>query len=65
MNKSEQITGWSLSGSNPELYDFVVDGDVFHTGTKSGLLFAIGKQTLSSLPQLCKVSKQIIIKGNV
>ncbi|MGE7772678.1 helix-turn-helix domain-containing protein [Viridibacillus arvi] len=43
MNKSEQITGWSLSGSNPELYDFVVDGDVFHTGTKSGLLFAIGE----------------------
>ncbi|MGG0664570.1 AraC family transcriptional regulator [Viridibacillus arvi] len=43
VNTSEQIKGWSLSGTNPELYDFVVDGDVFHTGTKSGLLFAKGE----------------------
>lgn len=43
MNTQEQIKGWNLSGSNPELYELIVDGDVFHTGTKSGLLYAKGK----------------------
>ncbi len=40
MNESKQIKGWSLSGSNPELYELTVDSNVFHTGTKSGLLYA-------------------------
>lgn len=43
MNKQEQIKGWNLSGSNPELYELIVDGNVFHTGTKSGLLYAKGE----------------------
>ncbi|RHW34055.1 AraC family transcriptional regulator [Lysinibacillus yapensis] len=40
MNQSKQIKGWGLSGSNPELYELTVDSNVFHTGTKSGLLYA-------------------------
>ncbi|MFD1032178.1 helix-turn-helix domain-containing protein [Metaplanococcus flavidus] len=42
MNTSEQIKGWSLSGSNPELYGLVPDSTVCHTGTQSGLLYAKG-----------------------
>lgn len=40
MNESKQVKGWVLSGSNPELYELMVDANVFHTGTKSGLLYA-------------------------
>ena len=40
MNEGKQIKGWVLSGSNPELYELTVDSNVFHTGTKSGLLYA-------------------------
>lgn len=43
LNKQEQINGWNLSGSYTELYDLAVDDKVFHTGTKSGLLFAKGE----------------------
>ena len=32
------IRGWILSGSNPACYEMKTDGQVFHTGTKSGLL---------------------------
>jgi AraC family transcriptional regulator len=32
------IKGWNLSGSNPALYEMRTDEQVFHTGTKSGLL---------------------------
>lgn len=35
-----QVKGWSLSGSNPELFGLVVDTTVYHTGTQSGLLYA-------------------------
>lgn len=40
MNEGKQIKGWVLSGSNPELYELMVDTNIFHTGTKSGLLYA-------------------------
>ena len=40
LNNREQINGWNLSGSNMELYELMVDEKVFHTGTKSGLLYA-------------------------
>lgn len=43
MNESKEIKGWSLSGSNPELYEITLDSDVFHTGTKSGLLYSKGE----------------------
>ncbi|MEK5206933.1 MULTISPECIES: AraC family transcriptional regulator [unclassified Psychrobacillus] len=43
LNKQEQINGWNLSGSYTELYELTVDDKVFHTGTKSGLLFARGE----------------------
>lgn len=42
MNENE-IKGWILSGTNPELYDCKVDSNVFHTGTKSGLLYSNGE----------------------
>lgn len=42
MNTSEQIKGWSLSGSNPEMYGLTTDSTVCHTGTHSGLLYAKG-----------------------
>ncbi len=32
------IKGWILSGSHPTSYEMKTDGEVFHTGTKSGLL---------------------------
>lgn len=38
MKTTEQVDGWSLSGSNPELYELTLDTTVFHTGTSSGLL---------------------------
>lgn len=40
MYEMNEIKGWSLSGSNPELYEVTVDSNVFHTGTKSGLLYS-------------------------
>ena len=40
MNTGEQIKGWSLSRSNPELYELVADSTVCHTGRRSGLLYA-------------------------
>lgn len=43
LNNQEQINGWNLSGSYTELYELTVDDKVFHTGTKSGLLFAKGE----------------------
>lgn len=43
LNNQEQINGWNLSGSYTELYELTVDDKVFHTGTKSGLLFAQGE----------------------
>ncbi|MGM9950677.1 MAG: helix-turn-helix transcriptional regulator [Lysinibacillus sp.] len=36
MTVSNQVKGWSLSGSNPEMYEMKTDGSVFHTGSKSG-----------------------------
>ena len=54
MNTKEQIKGWNLTGSNPDLYEFIVDGDVFHTGTKSGLLYAkaeANKQQFATMMQ--------------
>lgn len=43
LNNQEQINGWNLSGSYTELYELMVDDKVFHTGRKSGLLFAKGE----------------------
>lgn len=43
MNENKEIKGWSLSGSNPELYEVTVDSNVFHTGTKSGMLYSKGE----------------------
>lgn len=40
MKEYNEIKGWSLSGSNPKLYEISVDSHVFHTGTKSGLLYS-------------------------
>ena len=40
MNGCKERKGWYLSGSNPEFYEFTIDSNVFHSGTKSGLLFA-------------------------
>ncbi|UTR13773.1 AraC family transcriptional regulator [Salipaludibacillus sp. LMS25] len=37
-NMTETIKGWILSGSHPTCYEMKTDGQVFHTGTKSGLL---------------------------
>ncbi|WP_214484900.1 AraC family transcriptional regulator [Bacillus sp. SM2101] len=54
MTTSKQIKGWGLSGSNPELYELVVDSNVFHTGTKSGLLYSKGevnKQQFATMMQ--------------
>lgn len=40
MVTNEQVKGWSLSGSNPELYELMTDSEVCHTGTRSGVLYA-------------------------
>ncbi|MCA0972134.1 AraC family transcriptional regulator [Halobacillus litoralis] len=39
MDNQKEIHGWTLSGSNPELYQFGVDANHFHTGKQSGYLF--------------------------
>jgi len=41
MEQKGQVKGWSLSGSNPELYEVMSDTKVFHSGEKSGLLYAV------------------------
>lgn len=54
MNVSEQIKGWSLSGSNPELYGLMADSTVCHTGAQSGLLYAKdepGEQQFATMMQ--------------
>jgi AraC family transcriptional regulator len=38
MSDFEAIKGWILSGYHPAFYEMKTDGEVFHTGTKSGLL---------------------------
>jgi len=38
MSDFAAIKGWILSGSHPTFYEMKTDGQVFHTGTKSGLL---------------------------
>ncbi len=43
MVTKEEIKGWTLSGSNPENYEIQVDPMVFHTGSKSGVLYSAKK----------------------
>lgn len=38
MSEVTTVKGWILSGSHPALYEMKTDGQVFHTGTKSGSL---------------------------
>ncbi len=38
-----EMKGWGLSGSNPELYELKIDNSIFHSGTKSGLLYPKGE----------------------
>lgn len=40
MEKQTEVKGWLLSGSHPHHYSFGVDEKVFHTGTKSGVLYS-------------------------
>lgn len=40
MELNEQVTGWMLSGANPELYQFHTDEKVFHSGKRSGVIFS-------------------------
>ncbi|KPN95924.1 helix-turn-helix transcriptional regulator [Lysinibacillus sp. ZYM-1] len=40
MELNEQVTGWMLSGANPELYQFHTDDKVFHSGKRSGVIFS-------------------------
>ncbi|MFF5995928.1 AraC family transcriptional regulator [Lysinibacillus sp. KU-BSD001] len=42
MNGQTMIKGWTLSGSHPNYYDVGIDDQIFHTGTKSGVLYAKG-----------------------
>lgn len=42
MCKTTKMRGWILSGSHPDLYEMVADRKIFHTGVKSGLLYAKG-----------------------
>jgi AraC-like DNA-binding protein len=43
MNTQEEVKGWTLSGSHPELYEMKTDEKEFHTGKKAGLLAAKGE----------------------
>jgi len=38
-----EMKGWGLSGSNPELYELKIDNSIFHSSTKSGLLYTKGE----------------------
>ncbi|MCM3789739.1 hypothetical protein M3221_15195 [Domibacillus indicus] len=49
MSMTESIKGWYLSGLPPEPYDISIDTNVFHTGTKAGLLAAKSEESYSSL----------------
>lgn len=40
VESSEQVKGWTLSGANPELYQFHTDDQVFHSGKRSGVLYS-------------------------
>lgn len=43
MVTNEDIKGWTLTGSNPENYEMHVDYEIFHTGSKSGVLYSVKK----------------------
>jgi AraC-like DNA-binding protein len=54
MNPHEEVKGWSLSGSHPELYEMKTDDKVFHTGKRAGFLAAKGeanKQQFATMMQ--------------
>ncbi|WP_137789137.1 AraC family transcriptional regulator [Bacillus sp. E(2018)] len=42
MNQTTEVKGWMLSGSHPSDYRMETDDKIFHTGTKSGCLYATG-----------------------
>ena len=43
VSTQEQIKGWILSGSTPELYELKTDENVFHSRRKPGLLYSKGE----------------------
>lgn len=63
MNASEQIKGWSLSGSNPELYGLMADSAVCHTGKQSGLLYAKGEANEQQFATMMQGFKSQTYKG--
>ena len=40
MNEKELIKGWKFISSNPDIYKFELDENVFYSGRKSGLLYS-------------------------
>ncbi|WP_155593349.1 helix-turn-helix transcriptional regulator [Lysinibacillus cavernae] len=40
MELNEHVSGWMLSGANPELYKFHTDDKVFHSGKRSGVIYS-------------------------
>lgn len=65
MSMTDSIKGWYLSGSLPELYDISIDTNVFHTGTKAGLLAVKSEESYSSLGRWRKVFKPGNLWGRV
>ena len=40
MKKKESLKGWQLISSNPDIYKFELDENIFYSGRKSGLLYS-------------------------
>ncbi|MFS0882369.1 hypothetical protein [Metabacillus niabensis] len=43
MKKIEHLKGWSLTGSNPELYELITDSKIVYSGKQSALLHSINE----------------------
>lgn len=63
LSTKEKMKGWSLSGSHPELYEGKIDDQVFHSGTKSGLLYAKGEASEQQFATLMQSFQAELFKG--
>ena len=44
MNKTNEIKGWLVTGSSPEMYKAYIDNNIFHMGTKSATIRSISDE---------------------
>lgn len=63
MKESDNLKGWTLSGTNSELYAIELDSNVVHTGTRSGLLYSKGEANEQHFGTMMQGFQAEIYKG--